>query len=143
LIDGLTIIFSNGATAPQFLNGDFYTQSINLGTLKDNSIAIYYENFWYTKRVNFDTPVNIPITATSETFPEQSSIYWIRVETDSIDALSEFLINGTNVLKVWIDGTAPNANEITIDGVTGVITFNSADIGKTLTGFYAWIENYY
>jgi hypothetical protein len=143
LIDGLTILFSNGATAPQFLNGDFYTQSINLGTLKDNSIAIYYENFWYTKKVNFDTPVNIPITATTETFPEQSNIYWIRVETDSIDALSEFLINGTNVLKVWVDGTAPNANEITIDGITGVITFNSADIGKTLTGFYAWIENYY
>jgi hypothetical protein len=141
LIDGLTIQFADGATIPQFVNGDYYTQSLNLGTLKDNSIALYYENFWYTKRVNFDTTVNIPITATTETFPEASNVGWIRVENDSIDALSQFLINGVQVLKVWVNGTAPNINEITIDAVLGEITFNAADIGKTLTGTYAWIED--
>jgi hypothetical protein len=141
LIDGLTIQFADGATIPQFVNGDYYTQSLNLGTLKDNSIALYYENFWYTKRVNFDTPVSIPISAITEIFPEASNVGWIRVESDSIDALSQFLINGVQVLKVWTNGTAPNINEITIDAVLGEITFNAADIGKTLTGTYAWIED--
>jgi hypothetical protein len=142
LIDGLQISFANGTSAPHFVAGDEYLTTMCLGTLKDNSIATYYENYWYTRPVYFDVavPAGVVVAAGVDyQLPAALSSTFLRIESDSIDYLAAFTLNGVAVLKVWVDGTAPNAGEVRINPTTGMVTFNAADVGKTFAGTYSWV----
>lgn len=139
LIDGLQIKFTNGVSAPSFYQGDFYTQGILHGVWKDNATTIFCDFYWYTRRINFNEaiPGGVVITPTY-TLSVTTDPTFYRIETDS-PKLTKLKINNVDVATVYFNGEAPAQNEITIDGASGVLTFNSADVGKPLSGFYAWI----
>ncbi len=141
IINGLEVKFTNGATPPSFVSGDFYTQSLNYGILKDNATTIYLSSAWYSHPVYFDE--SIPSGATVPvgliyTFPVALNIDFLRIETDSVK-LHKLKINGTDVLNIYTDSTPPGVGEININGVNGTVLFNAADTGKSFSGIYTWI----
>lgn len=140
LINGLTIRFVDGATAPHFISGEFQTQGVNWGLLKDNATDLTWRSAWYSKTIH-----NEEITATVITsplvLPAASDIYFRKLDTDPIAIPHRFYIDGVLATKVWVDGTAPAPTEVSmLANGNGVLTFNAADVGKTLTGSYVWIE---
>lgn len=139
LLNGLTIRFANGTNPPHFINTEFFTQSINYGLLKDNATSIEIRTAWYSKAIHNDAISSTPITATV-TLPANSDPLFRRVDLDEYSP-HRIYINGTLVTKLWLDGTAPAASEASFpaDG-SAVLTFNTLDLGKTLTGNYVWIE---
>lgn len=146
LIQGLTIKWIAGATPPFFQLGDFYTQGILNGTWKDNATTVYYENFWYDKAVHFDEvlPMGLTVPAIAPyeiSFPAASNPLFFRIETDSVNELNKFTLNGVAVATIYTAGQTPGPGEITITP-TGAAkaTFNAADAGKTWAGSYSWIE---
>jgi hypothetical protein len=142
LAQGLQIKWNNGNTPPSFYAGDFYTQGILNGTWKDNATTIYYENFWYTRPVNFDTSIPSGVTIPASliyVLPAYDEPTFLRIETDSINALADFKINNLPVATIYVNGEAPGPNEVMVDGISGEVIFNSADIGKSFSGTYAWI----
>ena len=139
LIQGITIRFTDNGN-PNFISGDWYTQSINYGYLKDNATEIYYENSWYTRLPHFDEAIpGGVIISSSYTLPAAAEPLFLRIETDDIDLLAKFYIDGVEVLTVWLNGNAPQQGEISLDGETGELEFNAADAGKTFTGYYCWL----
>ncbi|MBO3463112.1 hypothetical protein G7B40_001365 [Aetokthonos hydrillicola Thurmond2011] len=142
LIEGLQIAWVRGATPPYFQSGDFYTQGILNGTWKDNATTIYFENFYYTRPVYFDvavpSSVTVPIGLTY-TLPATSDPTFYLIETDSINELASFTLNGNPVPTIYVNGEAPGAGEVSVNGATGVVTFNAANQGHTFAGTYAWI----
>lgn len=139
LIQGITVKFSDNQN-PNFVADDWYTQSINYGYLKDNATELYYENSWYTRLPHFNTQIPNGVTISGNYFlPAASDALFLRVETDDIDNLARFFIDGNEVLTVWKNGNSPQQGEISLNGETGEIVFNSADFGKTFSGFYCWL----
>lgn len=147
LIQGLTIKWVQGADAPFSQSGDFFTQGILNGTWKDNATTVYYENFWYTKAVHFDevlpSGLTVPLVPPYEIpFPAASNPVFLRIETDSLNELNKFTLNGIVIASLYANGETPGPNEITIVPTTSSARaiFNSADVGKTWGGTYTWIE---
>jgi hypothetical protein len=139
LIDGLTIEFADQSTSPSFVQNEFVTQSVCYGLLKDNATDMQINRAWYSKATHNDT-ISATSIATTVTLPATSNPLFRRVDTDTFQG-SNFYINGTLATKLWLDGTAPAATEVSMQSSgNGVLTFNSADVGKTLTGNYIWIE---
>jgi hypothetical protein len=143
LIEGITVAFSNREDFPNnsYVTGEYLTQPFNYGLLKSNFENIVISWQYYTKNLNkaFYTgtiPSSSPYTLT---LPASLDIDFIRVEIDSPD-LHEFLIAGSPITRLRTDGIAPAPNEITLNG-NGTMTFNSSDMGKTITGSYFWIGN--
>lgn len=138
---GINVAFADGTQPPHFTATDYFTQGVCYGLWKDNATDVFYQSQWYSKPVEFNYPVpggvaiagTYTLTATAETD-------FVRIETDSISYLAAFQIAGTPVAAVYVNGETPGVNEISINGVTGVVTFNATDNGKTFSGFYAWIR---
>jgi hypothetical protein len=140
LLNGLTIRFENGATAPHFINTEIFTQSINYGLLKDNATSIDIKTAWYSKAIHNDTIAPTTI-ATTVTLPANSSPVFRRVDTDT-NSPHRIFIDGVLVTTLWLNGTAPAPGEASFPTLgSAVLTFNAADVGKTLTGNYVWIES--
>jgi hypothetical protein len=137
LINGLTIRFQDGTTAPHFISGEHFTQGVNYGQLKDNATDMQLSRAWYSKAVHLDTIPSTTITSPLS-LPATTNPYFRMVDVDT-PQIHTFLINGTPVTKIWTNSTSPAISEINLQS-TGIITFNAGDIGKTLTGSYLWIE---
>jgi hypothetical protein len=137
LINGLTIAFQNGTTTPQFVLNEFFTQGVCKGLLKDNATSVVFNPQWYSKPITYDTvSVTIPNTNTIN-LPATSNPFFRSVDTDTTGVHS-FTINGVAVTHIWTDSTTPASSEINLQA-SGVVTFNSADQGKTFSGNYLWI----
>jgi hypothetical protein len=143
LIQGLVIQWNAGT----FQLGDFFTQGILNGTWKDNATTVFIENFWYTKAVHFDvalpTGLTVPAIAPYEiVFPAASNPVFLRIETDSVNILNKFTLNGIAVPTIYVNGEMPGAGELTIypTAPNGKAVFNAADAGKIWAGTYSWIE---
>jgi hypothetical protein len=88
----------------------------------------------------------------------QTGVYdpgYVNTETGS-SGLTQIKLNGNNVATTnyvvefgvnWggvyaaPDAPSPNINEVTVYGNEGIAVFNSADIGKTVSGTYAYFKN--
>lgn len=139
LLNGLTVRFTNGTNPPHFINTEIFTQSINYGLLKDNATSIEIRTAWYSKAIHNEAISSTTITSTV-TLPADSNPLFRRVDLDEYYPHRIF-IDGVLVTKLWLDGTAPAATEASFpaDG-SAILTFNTLDLGKTLTGSYVWIE---
>jgi hypothetical protein len=139
LLNGLTIRFENGANPPHFVNTEVFTQSINYGLLKDNATSIEIRTAWYSKTIHNDTISATPITATV-TLPAASSPVFRRVDTD-VNSPHRIFIDGVLVTKLWLNGELPAPTEASFPSSgAATLSFNTADLGKTLTGSYLWLE---
>lgn len=139
LINGLTIAFVNGASPPQFVATEKQVQSVCAGILKDSATTLEFRTAWYSKPMNNETIAPTPITA-SLALPSGVNPTFRRLDTDSFQG-HRFFIDGTPASLVRLDGTAPLPMEVSIQASgSATIAFNVADVGKTLTGNYLWIE---
>jgi hypothetical protein len=139
LLNGLTIRFEDGATAPHFINTEIFTQSVNYGLLKDNATSIDIRTAWYSKAIHNDTIAPTTI-ATTVTLPANSNPVFRKVDTDT-NSPHRIFIDGTLVTTLWLNGTAPAPGEASFPALgSAVLSFNVADTGKILTGNYVWIE---
>jgi hypothetical protein len=139
LLNGLTIRFEDGATAPHFINTEIFTQSVNYGLLKDNATSIDIRTAWYSKAIHNDTIAPTTI-ATTVTLPANSNPVFRKVDTDT-NSPHRIFIDGVLVTTLWLNGAAPAPGEASFPTLgSAVLSFNAADVGKTLTGNYIWIE---
>ena len=137
---GISIAFENGASVPSFFSGDYYTQGLNFGLWKSNATDIFFTSAWYSKPVVFNFSVQSgAICSPGLILSAKDDPNYQRIETDS-KSLSKFTINNMPVSNVYFNGEAPGVNEVTINGVTGVVTFNAADLNKPFGGTYAFIK---
>ena len=137
-LDGITIAFTNGATAPHWIATDYYTFAAADALVKDNATTLYIEHNWYSAPASYENisttiPVGLVITVAEASDPE-----FITLEIDSPN-IHEFLINGTPVALIRGDGSAPAPNEVTVYA-NGDIVFNAADSGKTFSGKYFYVK---
>jgi hypothetical protein len=144
LINGITVSFANGANPPHFTATNYFTQGICYGLWKDNATSLDYSSAWYSVPVIFDQPVNLTIPATAPytlTLTDATTHpTFIRIETDT-PQLHKFTINGTPVTQIYTNGAAPAPGEISmVSSGDGVLTFNSANAGQTLSGVYTWLR---
>ncbi|MGB6301084.1 MAG: hypothetical protein WBF90_33585 [Rivularia sp. (in: cyanobacteria)] len=141
LINGIELKFED-VQNPNWIAGDYYTQSINDGLLKDNATTVDLRFAWYSAPVVFSAAASGTIPASAPYILELPAVNeptFIRIETDSPE-LHQFEIDGQPVATVYVDGEAPGINEVTIDGETGILTFNSADTGKSFEAVkYAYV----
>ena len=144
LVNGITVAFANGANPPHFTATNYFTQGICYGLWKDNATSLDYSSAWYSIPVIFDQPVNLTIPATAPytlTLTDATTAStFIRIETDT-PQLHKFTINGVAVTQIYTNGAAPAPGEISMaSSGNGVLTFNSADASKTLSGTYTWLR---
>lgn len=140
LINGLQVKFTNGANPPHFFATDFFTVGVCHGLLKDSATTFYWQSAWYTKPARFDVPIPDGVTIPSGliyTFPAASDGAFLFMETDS-PKLYKFAIAGVPVPTVYTNNENPAPGEVTINSA-GFAKFNAADVGKALTGTYAWV----
>lgn len=138
LINGLTIRFADGASPPQFVQDEFVTQGINYGQLKDNATRLTWKSAWYSKVIHNEIIASATIAATL-VLPAASEPLFRKLDDDATAVPHRFFIDGVLATKVWTDGTAPAATEVSLNP-NGTLTFNAADVGKALTGSYVWLE---
>lgn len=144
LINGITVAFANGASSPHFTATNYFTQGICCGLWKDNATSLDYSSAWYSVPVVFNQAVNLTIPATAPytlTLTDATThSSFIRIETDT-PQLHKFTINGAAVTQIYVNGAAPAPGEISMQSSgNGVLTFNVADVGKTLGGTYTWLR---
>ena len=140
LINGLKIKFANGATGTQFNNTEHFVISACYGLLKDSATTIYHEVGIYTQQLIKITLPNTNITGTTMNLTDyQSDPNALIIEGDS-PQMHILTINGTPVSNVYVNGFFPEPGAVTIDAVTGIISFNPADVGKTLAGNYYYLS---
>ena len=142
LINGLQLRFQDVGN-PNWISGDNYTQSINYGLLKDNATTLNIKFAWYSAPTVFSAAASGTIPASPPyilELPAANDLTFIRIETDSPE-LHIFEIAGSPVATVYVSGEAPGVNEVSIDGTTGILTFNSADAGKSFEAVkYAYVK---
>lgn len=143
LINGLSVKWTNAASPPHFVTGNLFVGGVCTGLLKDSATTLFYENAWYTKalqvNVNFPSAV-IPGSKTLPFVTAQSDPLLLQLESDS-PKLYALKISGIATLAYYFNGELPAPGEISINPNTAVATFNTSDIGKTVTGTYAYIRN--
>ena len=144
LLNGITVAFADGANPPHFTDTNYFTQGICFGLWKDNATSLDYSSAWYSIPVIFDQAVSltIPAVAPYELTLTDATTHptFIRIETDT-PQLHKFTINGVAVTQIYTNGETPAPGEISMQSTgDGVLTFNSADAGKTLSGTYTWLR---
>lgn len=139
LINGLTIRFQDGANPPHFVLNEFQTQGVNWGLLKDNATDLVWKSAWYSRATNKATITPVVLASTTVVLAAASDPYFSRIDDDSTAIPHRFFLDGVLVSKVWTNGTAPAPTEVSLNA-NGTLTFNAADVGKTLSGTYIWIE---
>jgi hypothetical protein len=138
LLDGITIAFTNGASAPHWVATDYYTFAAADALVKDNATTLYVEHNWYSAPASY---ANISITIPGSlvtTILEAATASFITLEIDSPN-IHEFKINNIPVALIRGDGSAPAPNEVTVYA-NGNIVFNTADVGKTFSGKYFYVK---
>lgn len=144
LINGLSIRFEDGASAPHFVANNYFTQSINYGLLKDNATSLDFRSSTYSVNVIFDAvqpPTTIPAVA-PHTITIDAALndpLYRRIEVDNLGFM-KFKINGVDVTTIYIAGQSPGVGEISVNPISGVITFNAGDVGKTFSGVYSYLQ---
>jgi len=140
LINGLKIKFANGATGVQFNSTEHFIISACYGLLKDSATTIYHEVGLYTQQLVKITLPNTTITGTTMNLTDyQTDSNALIIEGDS-PQMHKLTINGTPVSNVYVNGFFPEPGAVTIDVNTGIISFNPADVGKTLAGNYFYLS---
>lgn len=148
LVAGVNIAFASGVVAPDFSTGDFYTQGICKGLWKDNATTISFAFSHYCKPVVFDLPFSgtVPSAAPyTYVFPaaplgSAPNANWLRLETEAVQTIRVNL-GGVPVSTVYTNGETPGQNEVSINGVTGLFTFNPASAGRAISGTASYIYN--
>ena len=141
LIDGLTINFTELGNLG-FVAGNWYTQVVCLGVLKDNINNLSVKASTYLRPTELITtseshtisttaPYSAIITKSSSggSNPDPS-FRWL--DTEAIPMLAQ--ISGyTSPVTIRInDDIVPGLNEVVVNGATGTLIGNPADAGKTL-----------
>jgi hypothetical protein len=149
LIDGITVTFTGGTGTPDFYGGDYYTQGVMSGLWKDPFTTLSYVDSVYARPIVEGVPISWTIPGGSGSLTHvldeaptglTPDISWERVETYDRAYTMSVKLNGTPVNTIYIAGEAPGPSEVTVDAVNGTLTFNSADRGKVVTGYYTLIQ---
>jgi hypothetical protein len=142
LIDGLTINFTELGNLG-FVSGNWYTQVVCLGVLKDNINNVSIKASTYLRPTELITVSETLTISTAEPYSAivskssaggsnpDPSFRWLDVEVIPISAqISGY---GTPATVRTNDAIVPAINEIVVNGSTGTLICNSADAGKTIT----------
>lgn len=144
LSDSISIAFANGEIPSiSFIANEKLHRSVNWGVLKSNANTVGITWGWYSKGLVKEVDYTATIPSSSPytlTLPAKLQTDYITAEVDSPE-VHEFSINNIPIANLNVNGIPPAINEITLDGITGVMTFNAADAGKTVTGIYYWLSN--
>ena len=165
LLDGINIRFQNGATGTSFIAGEVYDQYVCKGVLKTNDTYVYVENSpFYTQPVyekitltpttitapnNYGVvvdgaPGNNSLSAATSAITVDPLWHSLLPEYDN-NNITSFSINGVPVVRVYAETkeTIPDPNTLTAGQIimyrNGLILCSSADVGKTLTGFFSYV----
>lgn len=151
-INGLSISWEEMSPEEPFAmsTGEHFTTFVNKGLLKDNYVTQPAWNFYFVMRPTIEYDINITIPGSGLyqlPFVEDDSMFW-EIISDGIytSRLHNLEISGYEepIELINIGTTPPEQNHITIDSVKdGLITFNSLDVGKTLTGKIIYTQKYH
>ena len=140
LINGLKIKFANGQTGVQFSNTEHFVISACYGLLKDSATTIYHEVGIYLQQLVKVTLTPITISGTTMNLVSyQGDANALIIEGDS-PQMHTLTINNVPVGNVYVNGFFPEPGAVTIDVITGTISFNPIDVGKTLGGDYYYLS---
>ncbi len=140
LINGLKIKFTDGGVGVQFNNTEHFIINACYGLLKDSATTIYYEKAYYTQELIKITLTPVTISGTTMNLTDyQSDSNALIIEGDS-PQIHTLTINGVLVGNVHVNGFFPEPGAVTIGVITGVISFNPIDVGKTLAGNYYYLS---
>jgi len=145
LPNGVHVRFQNGPAEPSFVQGDFYTQFVCDGFWKDNASTFSYTFDFYSKPAVTNAPINVRLVNNLVFFPaaprgSNPDPNFLRIETHQPQGHKLFL-NGNPVTTIYVNNEVPGPGEITINGLTGQITYNPANEGMTLSGTYVYIRD--
>ena len=145
LPNGVNIRFQDGAVEPSFVQGDFYTLFVCDGFWKDNASTASFSFDFYSKPAVTNAPINLPLVDTPAFFPHAPGgstpdPNFLRIETHSPEGHRLFL-NNNPVTTIYVNGEVPGPGEITINGLTGAISYNPANAGMILSGTYVYIRD--
>jgi hypothetical protein len=142
LIDGLTINFTELGSLG-FVAGNWYTQVVCLGVLKDNinNVSIKASTYFRpTELITASETLTISTAAPYSAIVSKSSaggsnpdpsFRWL--DTEVIPMSAQISGYGTPATIRTNDAVIPAINEIVVNGATGTLICNSADAGKTIT----------
>ncbi len=151
-LDGLSLSFVEGTSSRSYTATDYYTQAFCYGKFKTNVETLYYKQSLYYKPLikNQTLAGTIPATPpyavavpASPFVPTNSSsdLTWHSFEYDALQFQTVQISGYQSAAQVLSDGnTLPGSNQVSINPLTGIMTFNSADAGKTLSGTYAYVS---
>lgn len=140
LINGLKIKFTDGQPGVQFNNTEHFIINACYGLLKDSATTVFYEKAYYTQELIKITLTPVTISGTSMNLIDyQTDVNALIIEGDS-PQMHTLTINSIPVGNVYVNGFFPEPGAVTIDVVTGIISFNPIDVGKTLGGDYYYLS---
>jgi hypothetical protein len=139
-----------GVSTPSEI-GEWYSYVVCVGEMKDETNTQTYKNSWYLAKL-------IDATLTSTAIPTSGEMYapvslyggsspddkYRSLEPDNI-SYYDLNIQGYSVAaNIILDpNIEPGLNDILINTATGKLIFNSADIGKNVSGTYKYVQTDY
>jgi hypothetical protein len=164
LLDGISVRFTAGLTEPSFVVGEVYDQHVARGMFKTNDTSMYVETATIYSQPVFNKVSITPTTITAANnygvvvdgapgnTAISSAVSAIAVNPLYHSLLPEydksnmyFEINSIPVTTVYAESinTLPAANTLTAGQVivyrNGLIVCSSADVNKTLTGYFSYV----
>lgn len=130
-------------------SGEWFSLFINRGIMKDDYISNPKYNFYLVFRpvVEYDINLTIPVSENHQLdFTTVDPLFW-HILSDGTDThrLHSLEISGYGIpVEGIIINGSPGQNQIGLDSTTGgLLTFNTLDVGKTLTGKLRYTQKFH
>lgn len=134
--DGVHLNFQDGIEAPHFVKDEYFSFLVGEGFVKDNLQTASFSTSMHVVPVHEVTAETFTISSTEMYAAGQSQTGFMRL--DSSIGLSA-KIAGTDATIITTGD--PAAGQIFVDYTSGLLKFNSADTGKTITEMkYVWLQ---
>ena len=164
LIDGINVRFANGLTGTSFIVNEVYDQYVAKGILKTNDISVYvescpfytqplYEKVTLTPRVITapnnhavvvdGAPGNTSVSAATSAIAVNP--LWYALLPEYFSNTMQLFIDGVPITSYWGEGrdVLPAQNTLTAGQVigyrNGLLLCSTADVGKTVTGYFSYV----
>lgn len=140
LLDGISVKWEelSPTTSSPAVQGQYYTQVIGDGILFDgyqSNIPLKY-SYYFRDKIDAVIPNGTVCSQGLSLFRQTDSLFW-RVDDDDA-TVHEILIDGLSS-EVIFSGV-PGPRQVLISSITGVMTFHSDDVGKTLSGTIIYVR---
>lgn len=164
LIDGINVRFENTATGTSFVANEVYDQYVCQGFMKTNDTSLYIENITAYIQPYFE---KVTLTPTIITAPNNYGVVvdgapgnlglssavsattenalWHSILPEYAPNLMRFTIDGTPITGIFRETveTIPTQASLTTGQVivyrNGLILCSTADVGKTLAGYFSYV----